>query len=192
MILGSHNSWSYLTPRKWWMKLFRFVAQCQDYDIKTQYEQFGVRCFDLRLKFDDEGHTMVAHGLCNFRYSYSQILQDLIYLNAKRDCYVRVIHEVRNKKNYKPLYVSYFVNRCNYFFDVFPNIKFWCGENLYNHQKDFEFKERPSCEEVYASVKHPKLLDDWIPRLYAKLHNKTTFNKGTKKDILLIDFVNYR
>ena len=53
MILGSHNSWSYLTPRKWWMKLFRFVAQCQDYDIKTQYEQFGVRCFDLRLKFDD-------------------------------------------------------------------------------------------------------------------------------------------
>ena len=67
MILGSHNSWSYLTPRKWWMKLFRFVAQCQDYDIKTQYEQFGVRCFDLRLKFDVEGHTMVAHGLCNFR-----------------------------------------------------------------------------------------------------------------------------
>jgi len=48
MILGSHNSWSYLPPKKWYMKPFRFTAQCQDWDIKTQYEH-GVRCFDLRL-----------------------------------------------------------------------------------------------------------------------------------------------
>lgn len=29
MILGSHNSWSYLPVRKWWMRPIAFMARCQ-------------------------------------------------------------------------------------------------------------------------------------------------------------------
>lgn len=191
MILGSHNSWSYLTPKKWWMKLFKFVAQCQDVDIKTQYEKYGVRCFDLRLKFHENAYTFVAHGLVEYDYSYDNVLKDLQYLNDKGDCYVRVLHEVRNKKDYKPLYVKYFVSRCRTLLIQFPNITFWCGRNLYNGLHDYKFKENPSCEELYSSVTSPKFIDDWIPRLYAKFNNKKNIKNGTKKDILLIDFVNY-
>ena len=37
----------------------------------------------------------------------------------------------------------------------------------------------------------PRLIDDWYPRLFAKVNNKEIVKKGTDKDILLIDFVNY-
>ena len=35
----------------------------------------------------------------------------------------------------------------------------------------------------------PKIIDDWIPVLYAKLKNRKIRKEGTDKDILLIDFV---
>ena len=54
MVLGSHNAWSYLPARKWWMKMLAFTAKCQKYDIQTQYEKYNSRCFDLRLTFDDD------------------------------------------------------------------------------------------------------------------------------------------
>ena len=37
----------------------------------------------------------------------------------------------------------------------------------------------------------PRIIDDWYPRIYAKLNNKRNIKLGTDKDILLIDFVNY-
>ena len=191
MVLGSHNSWSYLTPRKKWMKLLKFTAQCQNIDIKTQYERYGVRCFDLRLRFDNDGRMYIVHGLVEYDYSYPQLLSDLSYLNHKGDCYVRVIHDVRTKCSYTPLKVCYFVNRCEYIKSAFSDIKFWCGENLYNHNEDYEFINHLTCDEYYSSVRFPKLIDDWFPKLYAKINNKKIIKKGTDKDILMIDFINY-
>ena len=52
MILGSHNSWSYLPVKQWYFTPFAFTARCQSIDIRTQYEKYGVRCFDLRVRFD--------------------------------------------------------------------------------------------------------------------------------------------
>ena len=43
MILGSHNSWSYLPPKHWWMWPFHFMAKCQRVDIREQYEKYGVK-----------------------------------------------------------------------------------------------------------------------------------------------------
>ena len=51
MILGSHNSWSYLPPKHWWMWPIHFMAKCQRVDIREQYEKYGVRCFDLRVRW---------------------------------------------------------------------------------------------------------------------------------------------
>ena len=61
MIKGSHNSWTYLKPKKWWMYLIRWAAKCQSKNIIEQYNA-GVRCFDLRLKCKENGDMCIAHG----------------------------------------------------------------------------------------------------------------------------------
>ena len=188
-ILGSHNSWSYLTPKKWWMKLLAFTAKCQAVDIKTQYEKYGVRCFDLRVRFNKNDGLILAHGIVEYNINWYDLMFWLQYLNDRGDCFVRVIHEARNKKEYTLYSKQHFIYLCEDIICDFKNITFWCGRNLYNWEVDFTFKATPSCEENYSSVKSPKLIDDWWPWLYAKRHNKKIKQEGTDKDILLIDFV---
>lgn len=198
MILGSHNAWSYLRPKKRWMLLFAFTAKCQEVDIKTQYEKYGVRCFDLRLRFEnifeskDFALCKVVHGLIEYEINLKELLDDLAWLNEKGDVYVRILHDVRNKSQYKKSDKKFFVQHCEWFENCFPNIKFWCGKNLYDWTNDYTFKNNPSCEELYSSVCEPKLIDDLYPKLYAVTHNKKNIKKGTNKDILLIDFVNHQ
>ena len=81
------------------MKPFRFVAQCQDYDIRTQYEH-GVRCFDLRLQYDGDA-LHVVHGSMVYKITCKELLEHLKWLNEKGDVLIRVIHDVRTKKDYK-------------------------------------------------------------------------------------------
>ena len=190
MIVGSHNSWSYLPTKKWWMAPFKFMAKCQDVDIKTQYDKYNVRCFDLRIRFEN-GNLVLAHGLFQYKITTSELLEDLNYLNFMRNCYVRILHEVRNKKQYTEESKEQFKLFCSGLVTMYPDIKFWCGRNLYNWQFDYDFGKEPSCEEKYSSVCAPKILDDWWPKIYAKLHNKEIRKQGTDKEILLIDFVNY-
>ena len=189
MIIGSHNSWSYLSPRKWWMKLISFTAKCQSYNIIDQYK-VGVRCFDLRVRFN-KTELIIAHGMIEYNILEEELFDDLEYLNSKRDVCIRILHEVRTKKLHTEEAIENFVDFIIKLQCKFPNIKFWCGKNLYNWENDYEFPYKPSCEEKYASVCSPKLIDDWYPRLFAYLNNKKIIKKGTDKDILLIDFVNY-
>ena len=190
MIIGSHNSWSYLTPKKWWMKLIAFTAKCQDLTIKEQYYH-GVRCFDLRIKFID-GNPVIAHGPIIYNYFREELFRDLEWLNMQHQpISIRILHEVRNKKEYTEESVENFVDFIITLQCRFTHLKFWCGKNLYNWKNDYEFPYKPSCEEMYASVCSPKLIDDWWPRWFAKFNNKRIIKEGTDKDILLIDFVNY-
>ena len=39
MIKGSHNTMSYLTPRKWWMRLVAPWARCQSKTIDEQWQR---------------------------------------------------------------------------------------------------------------------------------------------------------
>lgn len=188
-ILGSHNSWSYLPPKKWWMKLFSFTARCQDLNIEEQYN-LGVKCFDLRIRFKD-GELIVAHGLIEYDINRQELFKLLEYLDFKGDVSVRILHEVRTKNSYTQESIEDFIDFIITLQCRFNHIKFWCGRNLYNWNIDYEFPFKPSCEEKYSSVCSPKLIDDWWPRWFAKLNNKRILKEGTNKDILLIDFVNY-
>lgn len=189
MILGSHNSWSYLPPKKWWMKPFTFLAKCQDLDIISQYKE-GVRCFDLRIRYDDDD-IIVAHGMMEYKIKGLQIHSDLGWLNSKGNVQVRILHEARNRKQYTTSSIAKFKSFCKYCELTYTNTKFWCGKNLYNWETDYEFSYKPTCDEKYSSVCPPKILDDWYPRMYAKKNNKKILEAGTDKDILLIDFINY-
>ena len=191
-ILGSHNSWSYLKPRKWWMRLIAFTARCQSATIIEQYTLHDVRCFDLRVRFKEPEVLIVAHGIVEYEYDIVRLLNDLLWLDTRGDCYVRVLHEVRNKKQYTDFSKEYFIAFCERMRQRYPNIHFWCGRNLYNWEYDYQFgpqKKEPTCTEKYSSVCPPKYLDDWYPLLYAKINNKRIKETGTNDDILLIDFV---
>lgn len=190
-ILGSHNSWSYLTPRKWWMKLLKFAARCQSADIRTQYEKYGVRCFDLRIRFKEgSNEPVLAHGIIEYKYSYPSLIDDLCYLDTKGDCCIRVLHEARNERQYTMQSIQEFKRFCHYYSSIYGNIKWWCGRNLYDWKEDYIFNYQPSCEERYASVCKPRIIDDWWPWFYAKTRNKKIREEGTDKDVFLIDFVN--
>ena len=190
MIIGSHNSWSYYRPKKWWMKLIAFTARCQSNNIVEQYTYDKIRCFDLRVRFK-EGKPIIAHGIIEYDISEKDLFESLEYLNLRGDACVRILHEVRTKKQYTEESVDNFVDFVIKLQCRFDNIKFWCGKNLYNWENDYEFPYKPSCEEKYSSVCPPKILDDWWPWLYARFNNKKILKEGTDKDILLIDFVNY-
>lgn len=191
MKIGSHNSWTYLTPRKWWMKLIAFTARCQNLSIKEQYA-LGTRCFDLRIRFDKYGTFRIAHGIVEYDYSFNELYKDLEWLNSQSEkVYIRTIHEVRTEKMYTEKSIHFFKLYASYLSNNFTNLKFWCGTNLYNKDIDYYFGENPTCEEKYASVCSPKLIDDWWPWLFARKNNKQIKQKSTDKEILLIDFVNY-
>lgn len=193
MILGSHNSWSFLPPRKWWQRTLAFTARCQRLNIPQQYNA-GVRCFDLRLRRIN-GDWHVVHNSFDYanlssRFDSQDIFKDLLSLNIHGDCLVRVVHDVRREKDYKEEDVRDFVTVCQTLQIMYPGIKFWCGRNLYNWQEDYSFDFKPRCTEMYSSVCSPHLIDDWWPYLYAYRNNAWIRREDYKPDeILLIDFV---
>lgn len=68
MIKGSHNTMSYLPVRQWWLRPFRAWGRCQRLNLRDQWKA-GVRHFDLRIKFDDDGTARFGHGLLTYRCS---------------------------------------------------------------------------------------------------------------------------
>lgn len=192
MILGSHNSWSYITPKKWYQRLFNFISKCQDLNIKEQYKQ-GVRCFDLRVRFNKKGKLIVAHGFTEYPIDKFKLINDIRWLNSKKDCFIRVIHEVRFKWQYTQVSKTKFQEFCSQIESKYSNIKYWGGRNLYNWEVDYMFHDNPECKELYSSVCPPYLIDDLYPRHYAAQHNRVNIQKYKDRNlILLIDFINLR
>ena len=189
MILGSHNSWSFLPPKKWWQRALAFTARCQRLNIKEQYNA-GVRCFDLRLRYKD-GTMYVVHN--SFVYcKLNDIEKDLDWLDSRGDVVVRVVHDVRKGSDWTKDAIHEF-SQCCIWLDTFFNMKFWCGRNLYNWEVDYEFDYKPQCTEMYSSVCSPRIIDDWYPLVYAKRNNAWIRREEYKEDeILLIDFIDIK
>lgn len=122
MILGSHNSMSYLPVRKWWMKPFAWVARCQHKDICEQYDS-GVRLFDLRVAFGRNGKLHFRHGLIGYKGDVNQVLW---LLNSWGDVTVRIILEERNSD-----WDSVFRYYVSLWEQSYPDIKFVCGVRKY-------------------------------------------------------------
>ena len=194
MVLGSHNAWTFLRPKKWWMRLLAFTARCQRYDIFNQCLVYNSRCFDLRVRFNDDYTPVVAHGIIEYDIDKKKLLDTLDWLNdfstKEHPVYIRVINEIRSYRNYRTEEVEKFVEFCQYIEARFTRLVFFCGMNLLPEPSiDYDFHTSVTCEELYASVRKPRILDDWWPWWYARFHNKKNIEKGTNQQVLLIDFV---
>ena len=193
MILGSHNSWSYSKPKCWWMRPFSFTCKCQSKDIVTQYEKYGVRCFDLRLRYID-GVAHVVHNNMDYGRFWGEKSKVFDMFNEKGDVTIRVLHDVRTEKLYTPQNVKRFRDDCEKLMAMYPNVKFCSGENLYDYKEDFHFDYKPNTVEKYSSVCPPRIIDDWFPFIYAFISNRKIYKEykidGDDSCVLFIDFVN--
>lgn len=207
MILGSHNTMTYLKPRKWWMWLGRFMAKCQNLTIEKQYEK-GARWFDIRVSFPknkngEHDGPVFSHGLMDFKGTTPTDV--FSFLNTKPDAYCRIVLEKGDDVELD-LFKFYVIGWMN----VYPNMNVtqiakkgnWSNILEPNSKSPFGGKD------AYASANgyYPKyenwpgilrykswsglLIDDLWPWIYAKFNNKKNVEKYKNDDIvLLVDFI---
>ena len=204
MVLGSHNTLSYLTPSKWYKRPFKWMAKCQNKSYDWQYDN-GVRLFDLRVRFSDWHELIVCHGNMEYKFTQYNLKQFLRYLNRKKDCYLRVIYEVNNNKDIlKNIKEYWFKDFCRNVEDTYKDVVFFGGNRKYDWKQIFKFlteEKAPKLIDRYSSTtslfksnnRFLRIIDDLWPWLYAKLNNSKNYNlyKDTK-DCLFIDFVDMK
>ena len=196
-MFGSHNSWTFRTPVKWYLKPLYFLTQCQEVDIQTQMKDYNISLFDLRVKFINN-EPYIHHGLFNYgKVDYA----DLKLLNDN-NCYLRVMLESNSKMKDQILQEQQFITFCNELTQKYPNIKFFGGNRKFDGKSVYNFNtlQQPTLIDLYSSVttlfdsdnKYLRILDDWFPRLYALLKNKKNLKEYVDTDdtYLFSDFLN--
>ena len=86
-MIGSHNTFTFFSPKHKFFNLFKWLWRCQDKTIDEQYKA-GVRYFDIRLSPRAKGGYYAAHGLVTLNWQLYSIreLIDIMkccYPNAK-------------------------------------------------------------------------------------------------------------
>ena len=195
MKIGSHNSLTYATPRKWWMRIFAWAARCQEITVEEQFNM-GIRLFDFRYKINKKGLPTYAHGIIEYDMPIDEPLEFLNGLATKDDpIYVRILQENRPDEH-----VEEFAKWCEEIQAKYPNLIFFCGRNKYNWKivYDFPANPGPTFLDKYSSNNQEKYpvtgtyLDDLYPKLYALLNNRKNIKAGTDREFLMIDFINIR
>lgn len=75
IVIGTHNSMTYLKPKKWYHWLFKPVYKCQSKTIEEQLSSiiiingidYNIDCFDFRIRFDENKDPYFAHGIVGFK-----------------------------------------------------------------------------------------------------------------------------
>ena len=182
MVLGSHNTMSYLPLRNWWLYPFRFMARCQSVDYRQQYDRYGVRLFDLRIGFFGYDSPMFCHGFINYKGDVNEVLR---WLNAKGDCTVRIILEKGNK--------DVFVRWVNHWKSTFRNINWVCGVKKSGWKNLCNLISIENVTKHYYSSMQGNKIDDLYPKLWAKKHNSKY--RGiidvTDACYVMFDFIEY-
>ena len=190
-ILGSHNTMTYLPPKKWYYRPILWIARCQN---KCLYEQFNIskcRYFDIRVRFDKNGDMCFAHGPVEFKGS---VMNALDYLNecastAHENVYCRVILESNTKMKDQDYQEEDFRKFCEDIQNTYKHLIFVSGRRKYDWKVVFKFDyPEISLDDKYSSVDGKGLTKIW-PLLYSKLYNKEILENGTDKECLFIDFV---
>lgn len=202
MKIGSHNSFTYLPVRQWWLKPFAFVARCQRVNYEEQIN-LGVTLFDLRIRFDKDDMPIICHGTTEYKHDYTFIQDFFKYCQKVGGISVRVVLELNEKNTYQEILFREF---CASAAMKYSNIYFFGGNNRTDwdcQHPIYNFKhEMPSLTHRYSSSTSLftsasyilRKIDDWIPIYYAKRFNKYSLKRELldKDAYLFIDFVDIR
>lgn len=193
--IGSHNSWSFNPIKQLWLKPFFWMARCQRVNILYQYFNYGVRVFDLRLRFDKStGKFEASHGLAIFKCDWKNDLKDLNALATFDTIYCRVLLEDDKDQDDQEENDERFEAICQYLVGKYPKIKFFGGWPARHRWRQyiyhFDTKE-PTLHDKYSSSCYVNGNKVW-PWFYAANHNKENLEMGTDFDYLFIDYVDIR
>ena len=199
-MIGSHNTFTYLTPsckinnltKRWWK------TQCKT--IKEQYD-FGVRMFDIRVCLKRSKWTY-CHGLVDFKEGKRDLMEICSYMKTY---FPEAIYRIVLEKGDKPTQ-RIFINEAKYLCELYPNLwrvdikayKKWNGfiannnKNLYNRGYLFAYNEvwDTPCHEIHGFVTKNNFLKINLAKEAKKL-NKDTFSKAdllSKDTLYFIDY----
>lgn len=190
----SHNTFSYLPVRQWWLRPFAWMARCQDKDIDAQMKiADGI---DIRVRFDEDEIPHFAHGLIEYEGEVHSLLAKLDMKAWGYDrCYIaRIMLETTpfmtryKRARQKELFWKF----CKNIEFVFPRFDFYGGwprdewrQKVYN----FRAKE-PSVTEMHGSVSGNKL-NCLRLKVWARQHNHEII-ENAKTEYVMIDFVEFQ
>lgn len=204
MKIISHNTFSYLPVRKWWMRPFAWLAKCQDKDINAQMEIADG--MDIRVRFDKAGIPHFAHGLIEYEGDVYDMLSrvDAHARIYDRYCIARVLLETTpfmselERINQKEMFDDFCYN-IEYGLPRFDFYGGWPRDEWGKKVCDFGTDE-PSVTEMHASIawKHDenalkRFLHPvnvlWL-KPWAKRHNREII-ENAETEYVMIDFVEH-
>lgn len=188
MNIGTHNSMTYLPPKKWWMCPFKFIAKCQKLTVEEQYK-LGVRMFDIRVSYDKNNNVEFRHGLIAYKGDVVSILK---YLNSQKkyngQIYVRLILEVNNEKE-ASRQIPLFLNDCAKWEEKYKKLLFFCARSKYNWRQLYQFKVNDlDIDQKVGSMSGNKFYSIW-PWYYAYKNNCHNLKKINGDKWTLFDFI---
>lgn len=181
MELGTHNSMTYLKPKKWYLYPFRFIARCQSLSIEEQYNK-GIRLFDIRISYDKDKTPEFRHGCIAYK---GNVYETLKWLNSQNTpIKIRILLEENTESFLKEVL---FIKDINTFVNSFPNLTFYEGRRKFDWKK---LVDLPDLEVVQlVSSMQGTILDDLWPWIYAKLYNKKNIKLYSEDYKYIIDHV---
>lgn len=190
--IGSHDTMTYLTPQCWLLRPFKFMAKCQRVSIEEQYEKYGVKLFDIRVKWNTKTQNWdFAHGAMRFKGKTPDEVFE--YLNALNDnIHVRLILEYNKPPKDAETISNMFSTQASKWIEEYKNITFGGFNRKYDWKQLLNAKDFTVNMEQATASTTGKIWDDWFPWLYAYLYNKDIIRIGSDKEWLLIDFVDIR
>lgn len=192
---ASHNSWTFRRPIKWWMRLLNFMGRCQNKNIQDQIKS-GITLFDLRIRF--HGYTPhIHHGAIDYGIISYYDLYEIYSLGYG----VRILLESNAGMKDQARQESLFIQFCKSLTEVsYPGLKLYGGQRKYDWKKIVNLPEPPIIDKYSSTTslfesdsKFLKVIDDWIPILYASLRNKKNLEEyeksGDTNHYFMYDFV---
>ena len=195
MLVGSHNSFSYLPPKQWYLRPFAWIARCQNLNIQEQWNQ-GVRYFDIRIRFKVD-KVISGHGLIDYDVN---VLDWLEYLNKRaesenQECVVRLMLETKGEaydnrfKRYVRGLKSFYPNLIfvgglrKEPFEVIAEVDSVPEEHCYQLFQDYGAK---TWWQKLKGIKFP------YPRYWAKRKNNEYRQKSKDGVYTILDFVQWQ
>lgn len=202
-MIGSHNSMSYLPPKRRFWRLFTPFWRCQNKTIKEQIDA-GVELFDLRVVWDKKlGCWQFAHGLVQFGWKkgdpLSVGLETTLTLLETHGCLYRIVLE-RGSEYDEERFKSWFGFGADIWWKSHPNcisaIRKRGWKSVRSRRFDYAFKDLQLADYSFVPFRSDR---PWwrqlswrmfcTPRLWAKRHN--TVKREWKEDNDTVHFYDF-
>lgn len=194
MILGSHNSLSYLPLKHWWQFYTIPWARCQTLTLEEQYNK-GVRVFDIRLRFDKNGNVLFCHNTTIFKYTMDEFIHTLE--KFKDVVYIRFVLDMRDNttESVREFRRSKFINVIKNFEEKVPSRIKVNNAHMFNPWEDNYYNSRYirvfGRYASYSDTFFKYLPTKWFAKIFNRnIKELVKFNKSNKQGYI-IDYIEY-